>query len=94
MLDKIDSIIKPGQRYAFACKWKGYESGHIFNMAKDKDGRLYLIDNQIGAFISGKDAMFKKYYATSPEVEQVRIFRTDNAQINEEYVGVCKKAGS
>lgn len=94
MLDQIDSIIKPGQRYAFTCKWKGYKSGHIFNFAKDNDGKLYLIDSQTGTFISNKDDMFSKYYAPKAEVENVTIFRTDNAYINEEYLGVLKKARS
>ncbi len=93
MLDSIDRIIQPGERYAFWCGWKGCDYGHIFNMAKSEKGTLYLIDSQQGIFLKGKSAAFEGYFAKHAEMEHTRIFRTDNTQLNTEFEGVMKKVG-
>lgn len=94
MLNAIDKIMLPGERYAFRCKWKGIPSGHIFNLAKTKSGKLCLIDSQSGTFLTGKDNVFKKYFRFNLPMENIRIFRTDNAQITQEYEGVLKRVNS
>ena len=93
MLDSIDKIIQPGERYAFVCRWKGYDFGHIFNIAKSDKGTLYLVDSQQGIFLKGKSAAFEGYFAKHAEMENTRIFRTDNTQLNTEFEGVMKKVG-
>ena len=93
MLDSIDKIIQPGERYAFRCGWKGCDYGHIFNMAKSEKGTLYLIDSQQGIFLKGKSAAFEGYFARHAEMERTVIFRTDNTQLNPEFEGVMKKVG-
>jgi len=94
MLDQIDSIIKPGERYAFSLRWSRMNSGHIFNLAKDNNGELHLIDSQSGVFTSGKDEAYQKYFAKTLNMKDVYIFRTDNTQITQEYQETMKRAGA
>ena len=92
MLNDIDGIIQPGERYAFRCTWVGKRYGHIFNMEKDKNGELYLIDSQSGVFLKGKDEAYSKYFSQVSGMKQTMIFRLDNTKINPEYSHVLKEA--
>ena len=94
MLNQIDSIMKPGERYAFRLRWPRQRNGHIFNLAKDKNGEFYLIDSQSGVFATGKEEAFKKYFARSSNMKDIYIFRTDNTQITQEYQETLKRAGA
>lgn len=94
MLNQIDSIMKPGERYAFRLRWPRQRNGHIFNLAKDKNGEFYLIDSQSGVFAAGKEEAFKKYFARSSNMKDIYIFRTDNTQITQEYQETLKRAGA
>ena len=94
MLNQIDSIMKPGERYAFRLRWPRQRNGHIFNLAKDKNGEFYLIDSQSGVFATGKEEAFNKYFARSSNMKDIYIFRTDNTQITQEYQETLKRAGA
>lgn len=92
MLKELDSVVKPNERYAFTCVWKGTLYGHIFNIEKDNKGKLYLIDSQSGDFLVGKKQMYEKYFSRVSEMSIASVFRTDNAKINTEYYHVLKEA--
>ena len=94
MLNEIDGIMKPGERYAFRLRWPRQRYGHILNLAKDKNGELYLIDSQSGVFATGKEEAYKKYFAKSSNMKDIYIFRTDNTQITQEYQNVLKRASA
>jgi hypothetical protein len=95
MLDDLDAkVMEPGARYAFYCKWKGKRSAHIFNMAKDMAGQIYLIDSQIGEFVIGKENIHEKYFHRRCEMEHMQIFRIDNTQITQEYQDALKRASA
>lgn len=94
MLNQIDSIMKPGERYAFRLRWPRQHSGHIFNIAKDQKGEFYLIDSQTGVFATGKEEAYKKYFARTSNMKDIFIFRTDNTQITQEFQGTLKRASA
>lgn len=94
MLNEIDSIMNPGERYAFRLRWSKQKSGHIFNLAKDNNGEFYLIDSQSGVFAKGKEEAFKKYFARTSNMKDIYIFRTDNTQITQQYQDTLKKASA
>ena len=94
MLNRIDSMMKPGERYAFRLRWPRQKCGHIFNLAKDNNGEFYLIDSQSGVFAIGKEEAYKKYFARSSNIKDIYVFRTDNTQITQQYQETMKRAGA
>ena len=94
MLDNIYSQMPANSRYAMMCDWKGKKSGHIFNIAKDKDGRFYLIDSQTGTYVYGTRNAYEEYFKKHSEMERIQICRTDNTQITDDYQGVLRKAST
>ena len=89
MLDNIDRIIKPGERHAFYCKWKGMRAAHIFNIVKDNSGELILVDAQTGVFLKGKSKTYS-YFKHKSEMENMRLFRIDNTKITQQYQDAVK----
>lgn len=94
IVDSIDRVMEPGTRYAIRLGWKNYNAGHIFNLAKDKSGELYLIDSQTGTFIKGKQNIVSDYFQKKHDMENIRIFRTDDTQITQEYEPVLRRVGA
>ena len=88
LVEKIDGIIKPGERYAFVCDWAGQNCGHIFNMIKTKEGEFRLIDAQCGKNLDKE--MAYTYFTRAPRMVEMGMYRIDNTQITTDFEGVLK----
>lgn len=91
LVSKVDEVVKPGERYVFENTWKGLDYGHVINVAKDKDGELYFIDSQSGMFLKRSHAV--GYFLQAQQMDDIKMFRTDNAVLNMKYADALSPVG-